>query len=215
MKIHSFLYEISFFSLIFLFCIVPSFFVFNPSEVTTFTVWQFPFQGLLLFCFAIFLYFFINRKWDFSLNAILPFSFCLGLLFFFSLIFKAISFFFKNTSVAGNISVELPVTFVQWIFCILSFLFSAFYEEILYRFYFPDALIRILQYKWNNKIIIIICEVLGLLVFSFGHIYLGWLSVLNATCAHIILRMTYKKSKTIWAGFFAHFIYNIISLILL
>ncbi len=173
---------------------------------------------MILCLFAGFIYFYYNEA-SFSFSKLLPLPFTLGLLFFFSLIFKAFEFIFlKNES---GLNVDLPQNFVAWLFCILGFIFSAFYEEVLYRFYLCESIIKFIETKASEKTftfkrnIGLFFEIVIALLFAFSHLYLGWLSVVNAFAAHIILRITYKKSGAIWAGFIAHFIYNIISLILL
>jgi len=211
MKKHSFITEITLFSLIFLFFILPPLFYSFFSLDLPFN-WSFPFQALILFFLALGLFLFYNDS-SFSITNLLPCIFTLGLLFFTSLIFKIIDIIFiKN---AEKVELILPDNFLAWLFCILNFLFSAFYEEVLYRFYFPQALISFFEGKSNKKIIPLICELITALLFAFAHLYLGYLSVINAFFAHIILRITFKKSKAIWSGFIAHFIYNMISLILL
>lgn len=215
MKLHSFLYKFIIFSVILLFFIVPPFFSPDISISQSFINWNFPIQQLLLFLFSIFLLFIL--KYDFSVNIykIIPIFLCLCLLFFTSLVFKAISIILASKNIASSPNIVLPESFFEWLFCFLGFFMSAFYEEVIYRFYFPDALLSLLSIKKERKIFIFVSELCSILVFAFAHFYLGWLSVANAAVAHIILRFTYKRTKSIYPGAFAHFVYNIISLILL
>ncbi len=127
------------------------------------------------------------------------------------MLFLFISCFIPQTT--NNIEVVLPDSVISWIFCILDFFLAAFYEEIIYRFYLTDGFVHF--FRQPNKILIYFSEILTLFLFSIGHLYLGWISVLNAAVAHVILRLTYKSCKSILPGFLAHFFYNIISLILL
>ena len=101
---------------------------------------------------------------------------------------------------------------LELLFCFLTFGFSAVYEEVIYRFYFTDALKRFFPAK---KAFVFICEAAGLFVFAFAHFYMGLASVINAAFAHIVLRFLYKKTNLIWNCIIVHFIYNVISLILL
>ena len=219
MKKHSFIVEITIFLLIFIFfAIPPLFYPLNNDFNVTFS-WIFPWRNLILCLFSVIIYILYNDN-SFSFIKLLPVVFTLGLLFFCSLIFKAIDVLLVKTE--SKIQVDLPQNFIEWLFCILGFLFSAFYEEVLYRFYLCESLIKFVDLRASTKKstvstfrIKIVCEIVIALLFAFAHLYLGWLSVINALAAHIILRITYKKSKGIWAGFIAHFIYNIISLILL
>lgn len=222
MKKHSFIVEITIFLLIFLFFALPPLFyplIYPMNDQTSlFSAWSFPWRNLILCLLALFVYISYNDE-SFSFIKLLPAIFTLGLLFFTSLVFKAIDVIFIKSD--SKIHVDLPVSFTGWLFCILSFLFSAFYEEVLYRFYLCESLINFLERKASEKTdafkrnIRLFFEIVIALLFAFAHLYLGWLSVINALAAHIILRITYKKSRGIWSGFAAHFIYNIISLILL
>ena len=66
--------------------------------------------------------------------------------------------------------------------------------------------------KWNA---VRFCEITGLIFFALAHLYLGIAAVVNAAFAHVVLRLLYKKTNFIWNCVIIHFIYNIISLILL
>ena len=135
---------------------------------------------------------------------------------------KAVSLLVKNNSSDGSTEIVKPQNAVQWLFIILNFLFASAYEEVIYRAYFPDALISLLnrirklqENKVLRIIVVIFAEIIVLLAFSFAHFYLGVLSVINAGIAHIILRLFYRRRQDIIAVWAAHFFYNIISLILL
>ncbi len=136
----------------------------------------------------------------------------LAILFCTALIIKV---FTKNS--LRTMSNVLPSTGIEWLFCIITFAFSAIYEEIIYRFYFADALKHILKnfISSKEKIIFWICEISGLAAFAFAHLYMGFGAVINAFAAHIVLRILYKKTRLIWNCVIIHLIYNIISLILL
>ena len=114
-----------------------------------------------------------------------------------------------------NGEINKPDTFIEWIFCIFTFLFAAFNEEVIYRFYFADKLNQILSIKIQWRGIGVVCEVLCCVLFALAHFYLGWISVANAALAHIILRLCYKKSGMLWPCIISHLLYNIISMILL
>lgn len=228
MKKHSFALQIIIFSIIFLSFILPPFFITsNNYNQNTFQIWNFPFEQFISFILVIiFFIFFINEKdsskkntpnfrkisfFNFFSTAVFGFSF----LFFISLIFKIISI--KNINLSNKIVVERPKDFLQIIFAILTFIFSASFEEIIYRAYFPDALLNIFNYeKIENKakknILRIFCEILGILVFTFAHFYAGILSTINAAFAHCILRILYIKHKNIIGNICAHSLYNILIL---
>lgn len=228
MKKHSFALQIIIFSIIFLSFILPPFFITsNNYNQNTFQNWNFPFEQFIRFILVIiFFVFFINKKDSSKKNTpnfrkISFFNFFstavfgLSLLFFTSLIFKIISI--KNINLSNEIAVERPKDFLQILFAILTFIFSASFEEIIYRAYFPDALLNIFNYeKIENKakknILRIFCEFLGILVFAFAHFYAGILSTINAAFAHCILRILYIKHKNIIGNITAHSLYNILIL---
>ncbi len=214
MKKHSLLSDIVIFSFIFILFIIPPFFTAKISQSSLiFSAWNFPFNQLFFALMAFILYFFYYEKTDKKLP-FFPVIMTTCMLFCVALFIKFFSVLLV-TNDTEDLNVILPQNLKAWVFCLLNFAFAAFYEEILYRFYFADQLQALLSYKIKWKYLWLICEILACLAFAFAHFYLGFFSVINAILGHIILRICYKKSSSIWAGFIAHFIYNVISLILL
>ena len=211
MKHKSVIYEIIVFSLIFLFLIVPPFFTAPVTDEALLFSWDFPWKQTGLFLFAVVL-FILSRNLNNKKGFFFPSMLSLSALFLCALIIKIIT---KTPFVEHKTT--LPASNVQWIFCVLTFLFSAVYEEIIYRFYFSDALRRLLEYSpaAGKRWVFWFCEIAGLLVFAFAHFYLGIAAVVNAAFAHVVLRILYKKTNFIWNCVLIHFLYNIISLILL
>lgn len=213
MKKHSLIVDILVFFVVSLFFVVPPFFASGDSlSSSAFEKWNFPFQQLIFALTGVILYFFYGQSRSYWLK-IFPALISFGILLSVSLFVKFISVLFPVKQVQMN--VILPSSVVSWIFCLLNFLFAAFYEEIVYRMYFPDGLIDLLQHLITGKKLNIICEIAGCLVFALAHIYMGVYAVINAFFAHIVLRFCYKKCGSIWYGFAAHFAYNVVSLILL
>ena len=228
MKKHTLLSDLAVFLLIIFLFIVPPFLTTAlPSGKALFSLWSFPlYQILLALTGSLILFFFYDksqaarvaqtgsvtdRLWQRLI--VFPLVFTFGMLFAISLFCRFLSEI--TGTVDGDFLVTKPVNALQWFFCLLNFLCAAFYEEVLYRFYFVDQLFGLITRKkiWRGSRIL--CEVLGLLVFAFAHLYMGWISVLNAALAHLVLRLCYKKSCRLWPCVAAHFIYNVISLILL
>jgi len=228
MKKHTLLSDIAVFLLIIFLFIVPPFFTAGQaSGKALFSGWTFPWYQLLLALTGLLLLLFYYDKTDAENAAktgsltdrlwqrliIFPLVFTFGMLFAISLFCRFLA------EVTGSVDLELLVTkpesSLQWLFCLLNFLCAAFYEEVLYRFYFSDELYALITRKkiWRGSRLI--CEAAGLLCFAFAHLYMGWISVLNAALAHVILRLCYKKCVRLWPCVAAHFIYNVISLILL
>lgn len=237
MKKHTLLSDIAVFLLIIFLFIVPPFFSSVPLDGSMlFADWSFPWRPFVLAVLSLAILFFyydfnsgINTEdkvagqgifavW--SKLKIFPVIFTFGMLFSGSLFIQFFGLAFGLVS--EGVSFNHPQGALQWLFCLLNFVCAAFYEEVLYRFYFTDELKLLLdrlpssnfKEKWG-KALVWLCELLGLLCFAFAHLYLGWLSVFNAAYAHIFLRLCYKKTGKIWPGFAAHFIYNAFSLILL
>lgn len=217
MKLHSFKYQIFIFSIILIFFILPPVIsgFSNPAQ-NSFSSWNFPLTYSVLFICSCFIYF-SNREKKFSdktsifYKFIFPATFIFCLLFFNSLIFKAISLFVSKTNFFSDTIVVKPKGIKEICYCLLNFLFSATYEEIIYRFYFPDALL--LLFPKSKKILRIFFEFLAAFIFAISHLYLGILAVINAFTAHLILRIIYKKTDCIYSNIAAHFFYNIITLL--
>ncbi len=214
MKKHTLLSDLAVFLLIIFLFIVPPFFAVSVSAARPlFAGWSFPWYQLLLAFIGSGLLFFYYEKSGRSTLRVFPVLFTFGMLFAVSLFCRFLS------EITGITDAELLVTkpdgALQWIFCLLNFLCAAFYEEVLYRFYFIDELEALITRKKEWRGSRLLSEAAGLLCFAFAHLYLGWISVLNAALAHIFLRLCYKKFAKLWPCVAAHFIYNVISLILL
>lgn len=216
MKKHSLLLEITIFCLIFLgFILPPICFQMEQSFENAFSNWTFNYNLLINFLLSVGILYFFLEKPDYSyfvVRIILPTTYVLCVLFFFSLIFKFLSILFPFYEGSNQSEICLPQKFSEWIFCILQFLTAAFYEEVIFRFYLPEQL---LSFTKDKKILKILAELFVLILFSVSHLYLGFYAVLNAFFAHAALRFFYKKTGSLIPIFTAHFIYNMISLILL
>lgn len=210
MKLHSLNCKIILFFLPVLFLIIPPFF--GESSGVDFTVWNFPVEQLFLFLFSMILFLFTKELHQSSKS-----------IFFTKLIFLILTFlglmissymFTPMIKYSENfipVAVKKPDNFVHWIFCFCDFFFSAFFEEVIYRYFIPEGL-RFLLKEGTLKNILI--EIFSLLLFAFGHLYLGWFAVLNAGTGYIILRFCYKKTKSLFPGIAAHFSYNLIQLLI-
>lgn len=227
MNKHSQPIKIVIFSIILCFFVIPPFFM-EPinGDNTIFNHWNFPWYQILLGCLALIFYFFYIRNKDSGTKKILSqklISFSLSFVFGFCLLFTSFlilngaSSFFQTSEQSSQTIITTPQTPVGFIFCILTFLFSAIYEEILYRIYFSSELISIFKTKEiNSSKKRILCRILfettGTLCFAFAHIYEGYLAVLNAAFAHLILRYLYLKNRNLPGIISAHFCYNLLAL---
>lgn len=114
-----------------------------------------------------------------------------------------------------QVQVIKPQSGLEYFYSFLNFFFAAVYEEVIFRFYIGDALYDFISKKSSSKFWKIFSQIFALLLFAFGHFYLGLLAVINSAIAHLILRKCYCKSKNIFSCIAAHFIYNILVFILL
>lgn len=195
--------------------------VFTFSQNSGFSNWAFPIQSLSLFLFGLCLFLFnpelhpkkeTNILFSKKLKSKIIFSLCslLCLLLISFLLQKIGSLISKQNS----ISISKPEDMKSFFYCGLNFLFSSSYEELVYRFYLPDALLFLTRNFKEKKMVSIDCEIISIILFSLGHIYLGILSVINAAIACCILRICYKKTNSLIPGITAHFTYNIIQLLI-
>ena len=232
MKIHSFVTEILFFSIISLFFVIPPLFVNAPSvqhiDFTLFSV-----QNLSHFVIAVFIFVFYKKSVENDeqistkiLKYLIYFVVIFILLFGISFIcnFSAQKLLnSENSFVNSQVFVENPQGFFDFLICIFNLLFAAFFEEVIYRFYIPFGIKNFLfrkvfdenqskSYTIFEKSILLFIEIVTMLIFSFSHKYLGIFSVVNAAVAHLVLRFSFIRSKSLIPSTLAHFFYNFVSL---
>ena len=232
MKIHSFVTEILFFSIISLFFVIPPLFVNAPSvqhiDFTLFSV-----QNLSHFVIAVFIFLFYKKLVENDeqistkiLKYLIYFVVIFILLFGISFIcnFSAQKLLnSENSFVNSQVFVEIPQGFFDFLICIFNLLFAAFFEEVIYRFYIPFGIKNFLfrkvfdenqskSYTIFEKSILLFIEIVTMLIFSFSHKYLGIFSVVNAAVAHLVLRFSFIRSKSLIPSTLAHFFYNFVSL---
>ena len=234
MKIHSFVTEILFFSIISLFFVIPPLFVNAPSvqhiDFTLFSV-----QNFSHFVIAVFIFVFYKKLVENDeqistkiLKYLIYFVVIFILLFGISFIcnFSAQKLLnSENSFVNSQVFVEIPQGFFDFLMCIFNLLFAAFFEEVIYRFYIPFGIKNFLfrtvfdenqskSYTIFEKSILLFIEIVTMLIFSFSHKYLGIFSVVNAAVAHLVLRFSFIRSKSLIPSTLAHFFYNFVSLML-
>lgn len=234
MKIHSFVTEILFFSIISLFFVIPPLFVNAPSvqhiDFTLFSV-----QNFSHFVIAVFIFVFYKKSVENDeqistkiLIYLIYFVVIFILLFGISFIcnFSAQKLLnSENSFVNSQVFVENPQGFFDFLICIFNLLFAAFFEEVIYRFYIPFGIKNFLfrkvfdenqskSYTVFEKSILLFIEIVTMLIFSFSHKYLGIFSVVNAAVAHLVLRFSFIRSKSLIPSTLAHFFYNFVSLML-
>ena len=147
---------------------------------------------------------------------------CFGSLLLCGLLFWRLQCLFPNSAP----SVVLPKSAAGWAACVFLLLASALFEEALYRWYLPAALLKIAETFCKSKKASAnqsarkalssagrwICEIAALLLFALAHRWQGWFSVSNALCCGIILRLCAVRAKSLAPGILAHFLYNVCAL---
>lgn len=238
---------LEFFLLCGFFVIIP---LFLPSpDINTISLNLSP-MIIILACLSFYLYY----RYEYSLSERQNRSFliilfnsgkvftCFGILVLINVVLSLISHisYLKNgifsECFSNQITLDLKdFNFLTGISGFIKFFISAFWEETLYRLFFPTALLifsgnfrsRFLEKRDENgicknekflKIYDIgtrcIVELLCVVIFAVGHRYLGRIAVLNALLCGIVLRIFYLKNKSILYSFSAHFLYNIFILLL-
>lgn len=200
------------FFLIFFFYVIPPL-IFKPVPADKI---NFPLNSSICFIFSVFFYFFC-KKFLFSDSTKEKTSIKTPvkiLIFFLTLIFLFLCGIFFNF-LATKFSYTddfliIPETKTDFFYIIINFLFSAFFEEIIYRFYLPEQVFLFIKLKLNEKFSFIFAEILALLIFAFSHRYRGIFAILNAGFGYAILRFCYKKTDNIFITTAAHFVYNIL-----
>ena len=139
---------------------------------------------------------------------------CLGAIFIVSAVFQAFSLL-ENKGSFKSQTIIFPESFFYFASFFTGTFFAAFSEEVIYRFYLPDALknnIKILSLGRLNceksKALNLLFELLSVCIFALSHRYLGLLSVFNAFFSGFILRFCLIKSKSVFVPFLIHSVYN-------
>lgn len=190
------------------FCIyVPPLFVRHAS-----ISWRFPFEGAFYAAFSAVLCTLYGYKIFPScflhfVSQLAKSTLALGALFIVQAFFVLLSLIFP----LPFLEFPLPEHSSEWFFVALTFAFSSFSEELLYRAYsldlFKASFLRFFPH------FTFFSEILAAALFSLSHLYLGFFAFLNALFAHVILRLLFIKNRTLWGNIVSHFIYNFFSLI--
>lgn len=110
--------------------------------------------------------------------------------------------------------IQLQKSVFYQLFQIFGIFVYAFYEETMYRYFLPTSIWKNLSIisKSENppKWIFALSEIIALLLFSFGHLYMGIFAVLNGFFAGIALRFLVWKTKSVFPSTIIHFIYNLV-----
>lgn len=133
----------------------------------------------------------------------------------------ALQMIFGTTSASADFSSSLSSSCVfepRLLFFLslaVNFLAGAFFEEVLYREFFPKTLCALLDGVSSEKMklaVSIFVEASAVLIFAAAHRYMGIFAVANAALCAIALRNCYVKTGGVYTGTVVHFLYNMISL---
>ncbi len=127
---------------------------------------------------------------------------------------------------AKNVAVvRLPQDVPAFFFCVLTFLSAASFEELLFRAFVPLCLKEILinaaitrqkaLTERTKKAAMLSAITVSGILFALSHRYLGALAVLNAIFAHGILTACLLRTKSLAFPSLAHFLYNMVNLVIL
>lgn len=100
--------------------------------------------------------------------------------------------------VQGNLSALL-----FWI--VLSWVFGAFFEELIFRSYLLD---RLKQIFGGKRIGIVIAVLVQALIFGFFHLYQGWGGIILTAIGGVISGTVYVLYKNIWPNVISHGLLN-------
>ena len=135
---------------------------------------------------------------------------CFGTLCLSSVFFEGLSYSLKIDS--GIQKVVFPDSVFGFINFFFGVIFAAFSEEVIYRFFLPPAFNELLSKKLSKyPRLWILYEGIPLMLFSLGHLYLGFFGFLNALFCGFALRFCMIKTKSLWIPFVIHSAYNFLS----
>lgn len=130
-----------------------------------------------------------------------------GSIFVLAGIFELLSYF--GLIPFNEIRLVFPKTPLKIAGVILGTFFAAFFEEFLYRFYLPESLISFFNGKKLHPAVI---EISVVLIFAFFHLYRGWTNVVFAFLSGMILRWSFKNTKSLVSVSIIHGLYNLSSI---
>lgn len=217
MKKHYFLCELCLNFLVFFAWILPSL-LFRDTSGRIFTEWHFPLANLtfliaaVLVCAGELKNNGRNLKFErhqASAKNILTALITLCALFALSFISQSAASFSGFT--AENTAIRKPGNLQEMIFCLLTFFSAALFEELVFRFYEPFSLKKLLSFV-PEFYAALLSELIPAALFALCHRYLGLFAVSNAFFAHFALRFCFKKTGNIFYPFASHFAYNLLSL---
>lgn len=224
MKLHSFFIETAIFSAILTFFVLPPLFFTGAHNFS----WRFPYTQILYAFFAAGLLHHkgklipcVYTKMQFITDSAAMWI-AFGELCVTSALMQLTFFFLDRRPISSQIFPETPAAFI---FCLIGFACSAFFEEAIFRVFLPDGAKNIAACahsftKGGTALPVpaplsAAIEIVVALCFALSHRYLGIPGALNALAAHFFLRRCYVKTSALWTNTAAHFLYNVLQLVLL
>lgn len=204
------------FILIAFFYLLPPLFA-SPASAASRAKWTFPYTVCLWFALSVFIY--IRSKKESAKPAVKSAKAIVmigqSLLTFGQLCvtFAIINFACIIAGIQGPAQ-PLPRSCIEYALCVAAFGLSAFYEEIMYRFYLPRALYHLCRCAHSRARRLLFEEIAPVAVFALAHRYMGGAAIINAFVCGIFLRLCMKKNTSPLPCVTAHFAYNIFMLVM-
>lgn len=212
MKIHRFFVQILIFFCILLFFVFPP--IFSKNNFQSSFNWNFNYFSFFYSICGLFIYLYFYKKKDlvYKNNKFLNIGYGIktfGILFIIQAILQLINYYFSFQE--ENLLISKPNSIIFYFIILINFFSASLYEELLYRIYLPESLLMFCK-KINNKIFSkIIPEIISIILFGLGHLYLGFIAVINAIISGIFLRLCYTKTHSLFINVLVHFLYNVIT----
>lgn len=203
------LFSIEFIFVVIFFALPPVFSF--PSDVRTPVKIEFSLQSLCLLLAAIMIFLSDKelrekmppRKKRIPLPADFLLSFCLLALV--SIFFQGINLLLLKKGIsAAETAVQLPKNASETVKFLAAVFSSAFFEEVVYRFYLPEKGRTLTHGKYP-----LFWECFAALLFAGGHIYQGVLGFFNSLFSGIVLRRFFCAEKNILASSILHAFFNL------
>lgn len=195
--------------LVLIILIFPTFFSSPQTEIipTHFSIMQI----LLFSLISLYFFFRVRDNIDYQKKQKKVFSILLSLAVLVFIFFNG--FFWQWIGKTKVSTFPSSIDFSKILTQLFGFIVFAFYEETMYRFFIPFGAKKSIEYftkkKELSKTSLISIEILALLLFALGHLYMGIFALLNALFSGIALRFLVIKTNSIFPGTIVHIIYNL------
>lgn len=138
---------------------------------------------------------------------------CFGILCVSSVIFEAVSFLLGIAP--GIQGIVFPKSLPGIINFFSGVIFAVLFEEVIYRFFLPHAMRKIVIHQGGrgqeSVRDVFLCEGIPVILFAAGHLYLGAFGFSNALICGIALRVCMTRTRTLCVPLIVHAAYNFLT----